>query len=144
MSNLVVLPNEAELSAELREQVIVCEEVDYATFHDEELLSMWCDLRSIYVLQENVVLVNCDGRSLYHHYRRELELGLDDFDLDDGRTLFENNIEPIFAVRSNDDGRRRVMADAAPEPACKRNRTLSDQSERFVARADYGFPACEC
>ena len=124
MSNLMVLPKEAELSAELRERVIVCEEVDYATFHDEELLSMWCDLRSIYEVQENIVLVNSDGRTMYHHYHR---------DLDDGRTLFENNIEPIFAVRSNDDGRRRVMADAAPEPACKRNRTLSDQSERPVA-----------
>ena len=117
MSNLVVLPNGAELSAELREPVIVCEEDDYATFHDEELLSMWCDLRSIYEIQENIVLVNSDGRTMYHHYHR---------DLDDGRTLFENNIEPIFAVRSNEDGRRRVMADAAPEPACKRNRTLSD------------------
>ena len=123
MSNLVVLPSEAEVSAELPEQVIVCEEVDYATFHDEELLSMWSDLR-IYEIQENMVLVNSDGRTMYHHYHR---------DLDDGRTLFENNIEPIFAVRSNDDGRRRVMADAAPEPACKRNRTLSDQSERPVA-----------
>ena len=83
MSNLMVLPKKAELSAELRERVIVCEEVDYATFHDEELVSMWCDLR-----------------------RR-------------GPTTKY--------------GRRRVMADAAPEPACKRNRTLSDQSERPVA-----------
>ena len=124
MSNLMVLPKEAELSAEMRERVIVCEEDDYATFHDEELVSMWCDLRSIYAVQENIVLVNSDGRTVFHCYHR---------DLDDGRTLFENNIEPIFAVRSNDDGRRRVMADAAPEPACKRNRTLSDQSERPVA-----------
>ena len=117
MSNLMVPPKDAELSAELRERVIVCEEVDDATFHDEELASMWCDLRSIYVLQENIVLVNSDGRTMFHYYQR---------DLDDDRTLFENNIEPIFAVHSNENGRRRVMADAAPEPACKRNRTLSD------------------
>ena len=134
MSNLVVLPKEAEVPAESREQVIVCEEADYTTFHDQELLSMWCDLHSSYVIQENVVLVHNDGRTMYHHYHR---------DLDDDHTLFENNIEPIFAVRSNDDDRQRVMADKAPEPACKRNRTLSDQSERSVARTDYGFPVCE-
>ena len=124
MSNLMVLPKKAELSAELRERVIVCEEVDYATFHDEELVSMWSDLRSIYEIQENIVLVNSDGRTVFHYYHT---------DLDDDNTLFEHKIEPIFAVRSNEDGQRRVMADAAPEPACKRNRTLSDQSERPVA-----------
>ena len=37
----------------------------------------------------------------------------------------------------------RVMAEAKPEPVSKRNRTRSDQSERFLAQTDYGFPACE-
>ena len=37
----------------------------------------------------------------------------------------------------------RVMAEAMPEPATKRNRTHSGQSERFGARTDYGFPACK-
>ena len=132
MSNLMVLPKDAELSAELREQVIVCEEVDYATFHDEELVSMWCDLRSICEIQENMILVHSDGRSMYHYYQR---------DSDDGHTLFENNIQPIFAVRSNDDGPRRVIADADLETPRKRNHTSSDQSGRSIARTDYGFPA---
>ena len=36
----------------------------------------------------------------------------------------------------------RVLTESNLEPAPKRNRTHSGQSERFGARTDYGFPAC--
>ena len=113
MSNLMVLPKEAELPTVLREHVVVCEEVDYATFHHQELLSMWCDREDgTYVLQENMVVVDSHGQTKYHHYHRNLQLGLDDYNLDDDRTSW---IEPIFAIRDNDDGPRRVIADAGQE-----------------------------
>ena len=99
MSNLMVLPKEAELPTVLREQVIVCEEGDYAPFYDQELLSMWCDRKDdIYVLQENMVLVNSHGQTMYHHYHKDLQLGLDDCNLDDGRTSWRESRFLLFAI----------------------------------------------
>ena len=138
MPNLMMLLKEAELPADLREQVIVCEEGDYAPFHDQELLSMWCDRKDdIYVLQENMVLVNSRGQTMYHYYHKDLQLGLDDFNLDDGRTSL---IEPIFAIRDNDDGPRRVMAEAGQEAQCKSNHTSSDQSDKVNCPQPHSLP----
>ena len=100
---------------------------------------MWCDREDdTYVLQENMVVVNSHGQTKYHYYHKDFQLGLDDYNLDDERTSWR---EPIFAVRDNDDGPRRVIADAGQETQCKSNHTSSDQSERSIARTHYGFPA---
>ena len=67
---------------------------------------------------------------------------------------YARSFELPFGVSHEDRGPRndnhdaigiklRVLTESNLEPAPKRNRTHSGQSERFGARTDYGFPACK-